>query len=134
MTHPVLIFSQSDYLIWIVAINSVQIQISWLLNWIYTVCKDRVHLGSAGQGLIFTTFCANSADYRLVIFFLFFSENRLCHFMQTVSLHFHKRSKFSFLENNNTNICKCPLLNFFLAGLALTLSTQQTKRDTCANS
>ena len=38
MTLPLLIFSQSDYLIWIVAINShalwqtVQIQISWLLQ------------------------------------------------------------------------------------------------------
>ena len=38
MPHPLLIFSQPDYLIWIVAINSrtlwqiVQIQISWLLQ------------------------------------------------------------------------------------------------------
>ena len=56
-----LIFSQADHLILIVAINShtwwqtVQIQISWLLRsqliWIYTVCKDRVYEGSAGQGL-----------------------------------------------------------------------------------
>ena len=37
----------------------MQIQISWLLQanwsqliWIYTVCKDRTYLGSAGQGLI----------------------------------------------------------------------------------
>ena len=64
MPHPFLIDSQSDYLIWIVDINShtewqtVQIQISWLpcgsqLIWIYTVCKGRVYPGSAGQGLSF---------------------------------------------------------------------------------
>ena len=49
MPHPHLIFSQSDYFIQIVAINShtewqtVQIQISWLLRsqliWIYTFAK-----------------------------------------------------------------------------------------------
>ena len=61
MPHPFQTFSQSDYLIQIVDINShnewqtVQIQISWLLRskliWIYTVCKGRVYPGSAGQGL-----------------------------------------------------------------------------------
>ena len=61
MPHPFQIFSQLDYLIQTVDINShtelqtVQIQISWLLRsqliWIYTVCKGRVYLGSAGQGL-----------------------------------------------------------------------------------
>ena len=61
MPRPFQIFSQSDYLIQIVDINShtewqtVQIQISWLLSqliWIYTVCKGRVYPGSAGQGLL----------------------------------------------------------------------------------
>ena len=73
MPCPLLIFSQSDYLVQIVAKNShtywqtVQIQISWLLQkptdldlhclqrsqliWICTVCKGRVYPGSAGQGL-----------------------------------------------------------------------------------
>ena len=64
MSRPFLIFSQSDYVIRIVAINShtqwqiVQIQISWLLQnfrsqliRIHTVCKGMVHPGSAGQGL-----------------------------------------------------------------------------------
>ena len=57
MPCPLLIFIQSDYLIQIVAINShiewqtVQIQIRSQLIWIYTVCKDRVYPGSAGQGL-----------------------------------------------------------------------------------
>ena len=55
------IFSQSDYLVQIVDINShsewqtVQIQISWLLRsqliWIYTVCKGSVYPGSAGLEL-----------------------------------------------------------------------------------
>ena len=55
------IFSQSDYLIQIVDINShtewqtVQIQISWLLRsqliWIYAAFKSSVYPGSAGQGL-----------------------------------------------------------------------------------
>ena len=54
--HAHLTFSQSDYLIQIVDINSqtswqiVQIQIRWLLQ-IYTVCKGRVYSGSAGLWL-----------------------------------------------------------------------------------
>ena len=32
---------------------------------------------SAGQGLIFTALCANSADDKLVVFFLFSPENRI---------------------------------------------------------
>ena len=62
MLRPFKIFSQPDYLIQIIDINShtelqtVQIQISWLLRsqliWSYTVCKGRVYPGSAGQGLI----------------------------------------------------------------------------------
>ena len=62
------LFSQSDYLIQIIDINSytelqtVQIQISWLLRsqliWIYTVCKSRVYLGLAGQGLKLIVFGA----------------------------------------------------------------------------
>ena len=61
MPHPLPIFSQSDYLIQIVARKShidwqtEQIKISWLLQsqliWIYTVCKGRVYQSSAGQRL-----------------------------------------------------------------------------------
>ena len=52
MPHPLLIFSQSDYLILVVDTNSntkrqmVQIQ----LIWICTVCKSRAYLGLARQG------------------------------------------------------------------------------------
>ena len=63
------------------------------LIWIYTVCKCRIYLGSAGQGLkiqtffvgkkvfylqlwffflTFTSYWANSADNKLEIFFFFF--------------------------------------------------------------
>ena len=63
------ILSQSDYLIQIVDINShtewqiVQIQISWLLK-IYTVCKGRTYLGSAGLGL--TVFCPWLMSYTTI--------------------------------------------------------------------
>ena len=45
--------------------------------------------------LTFTTFWANSADDRLMIFFLFSSENRVWHFMQIVSIgdYLHEMSK-----------------------------------------
>ena len=36
--------------------------------------------------LTFTTLWANSSDDKMTIVFLFFPENRLWHFMQTVSL------------------------------------------------
>ena len=40
--------------------------------WIYTVCKGRVYLGSAG------TLSANSADDKLMIFFLIFFPRKQC--------------------------------------------------------
>ena len=58
MPRPLLIFSQSDCLIRIVAINlhtwwqTAQIQ----LIWIGTVCKGRVYRGSAGQRLNYNNF------------------------------------------------------------------------------
>ena len=64
MSHPLLFVSQSDSLIQIVDINShtewqtVQIQIRSQLIWIYTVCKGRVYLGSAGPGFTpYHTYC-----------------------------------------------------------------------------
>ena len=76
MPRPFQIFSQSDYLIQIVDINShtewqtVQIQISWLLRsqliWIYTVCKGQVYPGSAGQGLIIQTCLFSELDNGLI--------------------------------------------------------------------
>ena len=66
MPHPHLIFSQSDYLIQIVDINShiqwqaVQIQISWLLQKPTDLdlhcLQKRTYPGSAGQGLIYSHF------------------------------------------------------------------------------
>ena len=71
MSHPHLIFSQSDYLIQIVDINShtqwqaVQIQISWLLQKPTDLdlhcLQKRTYPGSAGQGLKgLTSTCAHS--------------------------------------------------------------------------
>ena len=93
MPPPLLIFSQSGYLVQIVDINlhtewqTVQIQFRSQLIWIYTVCKGRVYPGSAEQGLTFTMLWVNSADNKLTIFFfLFFLVKRILHFMQIVSL------------------------------------------------
>ena len=58
MSHPLLIFSQSDYLIQFADTNShtewqtVQSQINQLI-WINTVCKDSAYPGSVGPGLTF---------------------------------------------------------------------------------
>ena len=58
MPHPLLIVSQSDYLIHVDDTNShtewqtVHIQIiGFSLIWTYTVCKGRAYPGSAGPGL-----------------------------------------------------------------------------------
>ena len=61
MAHPLLIFSQSEYLIQVVGIfhilNDKQCRsrsdgfFRSQLIWIYTVCKGRTYPGSAGQGL-----------------------------------------------------------------------------------
>ena len=95
MPCPFQIFSQSDYLIQIVDINShtewqtMQIQISWLLRsqliWIYTVCKGRVHPSSAGQGLIF--FLISQRKHKLWVFI------RSALLMNTHNIHFHGRNK-----------------------------------------
>ena len=50
--------------------------------------------------LTFTTLWAFSADDKLMIFFLFFPENRIWHFMQIVSLgdNLHEMSNSVFWE------------------------------------
>ena len=57
MTHPLLIVSQSNYLIQIHLRNDKQCRSRSVgffsqMIWIFTVYKDRVYSGSAGQGLI----------------------------------------------------------------------------------
>ena len=87
---PLLIVSQSDCLIQVVDTNphtnwqKVQIKISWLLIWIYTACKDRAYLGSAGLGLISALFQQQNGfrtkhqqlqqKYLLMLFLFFFSN------------------------------------------------------------
>ena len=53
-----------------------------------------------GIPLTFTTFLANSADDKLIFFFLFFPENRIWHFVQIVSTgnNLHEMSKPVFWE------------------------------------
>ena len=55
---------------------------------------------SSNNSLTFTTLWAFSADDRLMIFFLFFPENRIWHFMQIVSLgdNLHEMSNPVFWE------------------------------------
>ena len=56
--------------------------------------------------LTFTTLWANLADNKLVIFFLFFPENRIWHFMQIVSIgdNLHEMSKLFSGKKNKKNI------------------------------
>ena len=84
--------------------------------------KDQVQTGS----LTFTTLWAFSADDKMMLFFLFFPENRIWHFMQIVSLgdNLHEMSNPVFWEKeticmkcqilfsgkNKKNISKCRLL------------------------
>ena len=50
--------------------------------------------------LTFATLLANAADDKMVIFFLFFSENKIWHFIQIVSIgdNLHEMSKPVFWE------------------------------------
>ena len=79
MPHPLLIFSQSDCLIQVFVqiciLNGKQCRCRSVgffrsqLIWIYTVCKCRVYLGSAGQGLrvILFRLCLPSLQLVLVL-------------------------------------------------------------------
>ena len=55
-----------------------------------------------------TTRWANSADDKLVIFIIFFPENRIWHFMQMET--FAWNVKFCFLGKSKNNILICRLL------------------------
>ena len=82
--------------------------------WIYTVCKGRVYLGSAGQGLIFTTLWANSVNDNLMIFFLLFTEKRHWHSCKLSSRDsLHEMSKPVFWKKKiKIHISTCRLLKF----------------------
>ena len=76
--------------------------------------------------LTFTTLWAFSADRKL-IFFLFFPENRIWHFMQIVSSgdNLHAMSNPVFWENKK-NISKCRLLKFLPRVLSVKVMPQQS--------
>ena len=57
--------------------------------------------------LTFTTLWANSADDKLLIFFLFFPENKIWHFMHIAS------SETCLLEKHKKNISICLQLKNF---------------------
>ena len=61
-----------------------QSQFSWKSK------KNIINLLSAE--LPFTTLLAKSADDKLLLFFLFFPENRILHFMQIVCIVFEETS------------------------------------------
>ena len=56
---------------------------------------DKLIFFSRKQVLTFHAHCLHSADNKLMFFFLFFLENRTCHFMQIVSIgdSLHEMSK-----------------------------------------
>ena len=68
-----------------------------VLIWAFHDSQTSSSTFSIGQtnGFAFTTLWANSADDKLMIFFLFFSENRIWHFTQIVSSgdNLHEMSK-----------------------------------------
>ena len=63
--------------------------------------------------LLFLMLYSDSADDKLMVFFLFFLENRLCHVMQIASLrdNWHERSNL-FSRKNQKTISKCRVLKF----------------------
>ena len=61
--------------------------------------------------LTFTTLWAFSADDKMMLFFLFFPENRIWHFMQIVSLEtICMKCQILISGKNKKNISKCRLL------------------------
>ena len=64
-----------------------------------------------------STLLANSAEDRLMIFFLFFLENRIWHFIFKLSPleTFHMKCQNLFSVKNKKNISKCCLLKFLLS-------------------
>ena len=68
---------------------------SW--DWMRIKASDRAPIK---PDLTFTTLWAFSADDKMMLFFLFFPENRIWHFMQIVSLgdNLHEMSNPVFWE------------------------------------
>ena len=96
MPRPLLIFSQSDYLIWIVAIKShngkqcrsrsVGFFFRSQLIWICTVCKGRVYPGSAGQGLRSSHFYSCPLCFLFLVVLVLFV---LCGTLWLLAVFFH---------------------------------------------
>ena len=137
--HPLLIFSQSDYLIQVVDTNShterqtVQIQISWLQKptvWICTVSKDRAYPGSAGPGLTFkvynkytiTTVMWSNALYHVLPMFTYMYF-WIMHFVWSSDL---QTSRWDVIQGIRSCYCRIKL---YLLYLYCWLSLSQNPRD-----
>ena len=71
-----------------------------LLPWQFVLDMGSQSQEANGDNLTFTTLWAFSADDKMMLFFLFFPENRIWHFMQIVSLgdNLHEMSNPVFWE------------------------------------
>ena len=89
--------------------------------------------------LTFTTRWANSGDNKLMMFFLFFPESGILHFMEIVSIggRFHEMSNPFFSGKNKKNILKCCLLKILPRELSvkypLFISRRQINGIVCKN-
>ena len=94
--------------------------------------RDKLHFCKLSFITSFTTLSTNSAGNKLVIFFLFFWENRIWLFMQIVSTHanclqwrqFAWNVKFCFLRKIRKNISICCLLKFLPRMLSVKLQNK----------
>ena len=120
MSRPLLFFRQSDYLIQVVDTNShsnwqtVQIQIRSQLIWIFTTCKSRIYLGSAGLGLrrpkfmfqildIMDWYTANLLDNMMADPPAWFQSFILCE--TVLQMPFFFVAAYAFWKGNRTEQC-----------------------------
>ena len=113
MPHPLLIFSQPDYLIHIHILNGKQCRFRSVgffrsqLIWIYTVCKGRAYLDSAGQGLTIWMLqtALDKKSNQINIFFLFAHPNSFFGYsLEAPKRAFDEYSQHSFSQKNMKNI------------------------------
>ena len=84
------------------------------------VCKGRAYPGSGlGLTLTFTTVLAESADNKLIMFFLFYPEDRIWHFMQIVSWDNLQEVSNAVFWKNKKNISACCQLKFLPSILSI---------------
>ena len=115
MPCPLLIFSQSDYLIrlWIQIhiLNDKQCRSRSVgffrsqLIWIYTVCKGKKYLGSAGQGLTLWLRFWLQTDYTWILCFISNQTGSTVIAADKALLFFFNQKLLIFFLNLHENIC-----------------------------